>query len=49
MTEGVRSDFPDWQDYDGDIPEATGFMEATVVAFNAPIDPGSDVVDLSVL
>jgi hypothetical protein len=48
-TEGLRGDFSDWQPHDGDIPEATGFMEVLLVVCVAAIDPAADVVDLGAL
>ncbi len=49
VTEGWRSDFSDWQPYEGEIPTPSQFMEGVMTAFLLHFDPQRDVVDLSVL
>jgi len=48
-TEGMRTDFSDWEDYSGEIPPSTGILDARITAHMIHFDPKASVIDLSVL
>ena len=41
-----RADLSDWDDYDGKIPPATGFLDCRLTAFIEHFDPNKNLPDL---
>ena len=41
-----KSDFSDWDDYDGELPHSTGVLDLRYTAFLKQFDPNTDLPDL---
>ena len=48
-TSAFSSDFSDWEDYEGQIPDSEGFLDWRLKVFVCHFDPAAEVLDLSEL
>lgn len=46
-TNSIRTDFSDWEDYDGDIPPSKGVLDWRLKIYFKHFDPNKSVIDLS--
>lgn len=50
MTDGIRTDLMDWENYEGEIPPSAGMLDCRLKLYHIPrVDDAENIIDLKVL